>query len=413
MIYFTELDHTPVFDAKGELLGHLTDMVVNPSREPLQVSAYLVNTPDKHVLHLSHEQVQSISIRQIQTSVPAESVRPYARDESLLYVRKDVLDQQIIDVNNRKVVRVNDVDFDIQPTNGRTALRILAVNVGIAGIVRRLFQGVVAKQTLRLLAGMFPVRTIPWEFVNLIESDPARRVKLRISFDRLARLHPADLADIIEELGRHEQKAVIESLDHETAANALSEVPDQLQTALLESIAPERAADIVEEMRPDEAADALQKLEPETSAEVLADMGKEEASEVRGLLGFEEHTAGAMMTTEYIFVGEAAEVEGAVAALKYFEGPLEVIHEIYLIDNETGLKGSVPLGRILTAEIHTPLAEIATRSVISVPAQANRNEVVDLFHKYNLLTLPVVDEDKHLLGVVTADDVLDVVMSRK
>jgi magnesium transporter len=413
VIYFTELDHTPVFDAKGELLGHLSDMVVNPSREPLQVSAYLVKTPDKHVLHLSHEQVQSISIRQIQTNVPAESVRPYAHDEGLLHVRKDVLDQQIIDVNNRKVVRVNDVDFDIQPTNGRTALRILAVNVGIAGIVRRLFQGVVAKHTLRLLASMFPARTIPWEFVNLIESDPARRVKLRISFDRLGRLHPADLADIIEELGRHEQKAVIESLDHETAAQALSEVPDQLQTALLESITPEKAADIVEEMPPDEAADALQKLEPEKSAEVLADMGKEEASEVRELLGFEQGTAGALMTTEYIFVGEAAEVEGAVAALKYFEGPLEVIHEIFLIDNETGLKGSVPLSRILTAETHTPLAEIANPSVIAVPAQADQNEVVELFHKYNLMTLPVVDEEKHLLGVVTADDVLDVVLNRK
>ncbi|PYV14425.1 MAG: magnesium transporter [Acidobacteria bacterium] len=413
MIYFTELDHAPVFDAKGELLGHLSDMAVNPAREPLRVSAYLVKTPKKNMLHLSYEQVQSISIQQIQTSVPAESVEPYAPDEGLLHVRKDILDQQIIDVNNRKVVRVNDVDFDIQPTEGRTALRIIAVNVGIGGFVRRLFQGGMAKHTLRLLTGMFPTRAIPWEFVNLIEPDPARRVKLRISFDRLARLHPADLADIIEELGRHEQKAVIESLDDETAAQALNEVPDQLQTALLESIAPEKAADIVEEMPPDEAADVLQKLEPQTSAEVLADMGKEVASEVRELLGFEQNTAGALMNTEYIFVGENSEVEGAVAALKYFEGPLEAIHEIYLIDNETVLKGLVPVARILIAESHAPLADIATKSVIAVQAQADQAEVVNLFHKYNLLTLPVVDEESHLLGVVTADDVLDLVISGK
>jgi magnesium transporter len=413
MIYFTELDHTPVFDAKGEFLGRLSDMVVDPSRDPLQVSAYLIKTPQKDVLRLTHEQVQSISIRQIQTGVPAQSVRPYAHDEGLLHVRKDVLDQQIIDVNNRKVVRVNDVDFDIQPTNGRTALRILAVNVGVGGIVRRLLQGVVAKRALRLLASMFPARAIPWKFVNLIEPDPARRVKLRISFDRLAHLHPADLADIIEELGRDEQKAVIESLDDETAAQALTEVPTKLQTALLESISTEKAADIVEEMPPDEAADALQKLEPETSAEVLADMGKEEASQVRGLLGFKEHTAGALMTTDYIFVGEKAEVEGAIAALKYFEGPLESIHEVYLIDDTTVLKGTVPLARILVADTQTPLAGIAIMSVIAVGANSDETEVVNLFHKYNLLTLPVVDEEGHLLGAITADDVLEVVMNRK
>src|SRR5439155_1740134 len=279
MIYFTELDRTPVFDAKGELLGHLSDMVVDASRDPLQVSAYLIKTPQNDVLSLTHEQVQAISIQQIQTGVPTESVRPYAPDEGLLHVRKDVLDQQIIDVNNRKVVRVNDVDFDIRPTNGRTALRILAVNVGVAGIVRRLFQGVVAKRMLRFFASMFPARTIPWEFINLIEPDPARRVKLRISFDRLGELHPADIADILEELSRHEQKAVIESLDEETAAQALSEIPTRMQAALLESIQPEKAADIVDEMPPDEAADVLQELRPETSAELLQDMEREGAKE--------------------------------------------------------------------------------------------------------------------------------------
>jgi len=413
MIYFTELDRTPVFDAKGELLGHLSDMVVDASRDPLQVSAYLIETPQKDVLSLTHEQVQAISIQQIQTGVPTGSVRPYAPDEGLLHVRKDILDQQIIDVNNRKVVRVNDVDFDIQPTNGRTALRILAVNVGMAGIVRRLFQGVVAKRMLRFFASLFPVRTIPWEFVNLIESDPARRVKLRISFDRLARLHPADLADIIEELGRDEQKAVIESLDDETAAHALSEVPSELQTALLESIPTEKAADIVEEMPPDEAADVLQKLEPETSAEVLADMGKEEASEVRELLGFEERTAGGLMSTEFVFVGEKAQVEGAIEALRNFEGELEAIHFVYLIGDSTALTGSVPLARILLADPKTELRDLAIKPVISVEANADKAEVVELFHKYNLLTLPVVDDQGRLLGMVTADDVLEVVLDRK
>jgi flagellar motility protein MotE (MotC chaperone)/sporulation protein YlmC with PRC-barrel domain len=413
MIYFTELENLPMYGVKGEYLGRLFDICVDPSQDSLRVASYLVRGPKKNLLCITHEQLQSLSVRAGQTSVPREEVRCYAPDEGLLHVKKDVLDQQIIDVNNRKVVRVNDVDFDIQPTDGHTELRIVAVNVGFAAAVRRLLQGLAAKHTIRLITSPFSTQTIPWEFVNLIELSPARRVKLRISYDRLAQLHPADIGDILEELSRDEQKAVIESLDDETAAQAISEIPTRMQAALLESISPEKAADIVEEMPPDEAADVLQEMLPETSAEVLADMEKDEAEDVRELLGFEEKTAGALMTTEFVFVGEAAAVEGAVAALKSFEGPLESIHMIYLVDTEAVLTGAVPLARILPAESSTPLKELSTEPVISLPSHADQKEVVDLFHKYNLVTLPVVDEKGHLLGVVAADDVLALVVNRR
>lgn len=412
MIYFTELQHTDAYDVNGEYLGRLVELCVDPSQNALLVASYLVQTPSRQILCITHEQMQSISIRQVQTSVPVDQVRCYAPDEGLLHVKKDVLDQQIIDVNHRKVVRVNDVDFDIQPKNGHAELRVLAVNVGLAAAVRRLCQGLMAKHSIRSFSSLFPSKMIPWEFINLIESDPARRVKLRISYDRLARLHPADIADILEELSPDERKAVIESLDDETAAHALSEIPTHMQAALLESISTEKAADIVEEMPPDEAADVLQEMPPETSAEVLADMEKDEAREVRGLLGFEERTAGALMTTEYIVVGEAASVEGAIAALKHFEGTVESIHFIFLVNAQGILTGAVPLARILLAEAATPLKELAMDPVISVEAQSDEKVVVDLFHKYNLLNLPVVDEKHHLLGVVTADDVLELVIHR-
>jgi Mg/Co/Ni transporter MgtE len=292
-------------------------------------------------------------------------------------------------------------------------LRIVAVNVGFAAALRRLLQGLAAKYTIRLITSSFPTKTIPWEFVNLIEPNPARRVKLRISYDRLAQLHPADIGDILEELSPGEQKAVIESLDDETAAQAISEIPTRMQAALLESISPEKAADIVEEMSPDEAADVLQEMPPETSAEVLADMEQEEAEDVRELLGFEENTAGALMTNEFVFVGDAATVEGAIVALKNFEGPLESIHVIYLVNPEAVLTGAVPLARILLAESTTLLKQVSAEPVISVPSHTDQKEVVDLFHKYNLVTLPVVDEKHHLLGVVTADDVLALVVNRQ
>ncbi len=413
MIYFTELENLPTYDVRGEYLGRLVDLGVDPSHNSLRVASYLVKTLKKNLLCITHEQMVSISVRAAQTSVPAEEIRCYAPDEGLMRVKQDVLDQQIIDVNNRKVVRVSDVDFDIQPTDGHTELRVVSVDVGLAAAIRRLLQGMVAKHSARTIASLFSSKTIPWEFVNLIESDPARRVKLRISYNRLAELHPADIADILEELSRDEQKAVIESLDEETAAQALSEIPTRMQAALLESIQPEKAADIVEEMAPDEAADVLQELPPETSAELLADMEKDEAKEVRELLAFEENTAGALMTTEFIVVGELATVEGAIAAFRHFEGPLESVHAVYLVNPEGVLTGSVPLGRLLLASTGTPLRELSADPLIFVKSHEDEKAVIDLFHKYNLVGLPVVDEKGHLLGVVAADDVLEIVVNRR
>ncbi len=413
MIFFTELENLATYDPKGEFLGRLVDLGIDPNQNPLQVAAYMVETPKKELLCITFEQIQSISVRALHTSVATAEIRCYSSDEGLIRIKKDVLDQQIIDVNNQKVVRVNDVDFDIQPNARHTDLRIIAVNVGWGAAVRRLLQGVFAKYIIRLISGIFPSKTIPWEFVNLIEADPSRRVKLRISYNRLASMHPADLAEILEELSRDEQKSVIESLDDETAAQAVSEISTEMQVALLESIPTDRAADIVEEMPPDEAADVLQELTPETAAEVLSKMDTDEAKEVRDLLGFEENTAGGLMTTEFIVLEESITVQGAIAALKAFEGPMEFVHAIYLINSNLILTGAVSLGRILLASAETPLKHLSTEPLITLPPHADEKTVINSFRKYNLLSLPVVDDYGRLLGVVTADDVLELVVERK
>ena len=413
MIFFTEVQGLPIYGAKGEFLGLVEDLCVDPSQKSARVASFLVRTPHKSLQCITYTQILSISVRAGQTNVGRDDVRCYAPDEGLIRIKKDVLDQQIIDVNNRKVVRVNDVDLDIEPLDGHTELRIVAVNVGLAAAVRRLLQGTMAKHRIRAISESLPTRTIQWEFVNLIESDPARRVKLRISYDRLAELHPADIADILEDLSYAEQKAVIESLDDETAAQALSEIPAKRGAELLESISPEKAADIVEEMPPDEAADVLNQLSPETSAEVLADMEKEEAEEVRELLAFGENTVGSLMTTEYVVVHESAAVDGAIAALKSFEASVDAVNLIFLIDNNATLTGAVTIGRIALAAASTPLKELAMDPLISIQASKNVKEVVDLFHKYNLMALPVVDEEQHIVGVVTSDDVLELVINRR
>jgi magnesium transporter len=372
-----------------------------------------VESPDKKLIYIAREQMQSITVRSAQTSVTRNEIHSNKPLGDLLRVRKDVLDQQVIDVNHRKVVRVNDVDLEIQPTDGRTELRVLAVNVGLAAAVRRLLQGLTAKHTIRKISSFIPSKTIRWEFINLIEPDASRRLKLRISYERLARLHPADIADILEDLSRDEQRSVIEALDHETAAQAISEIPTSMQAQLLQSIPVEKAADIVDEMAPDEAADVLQELPPETSAKLLADMEKEGAQEVKELLGFEEDTAGALMTTHYVALDASATVEKVIETMKEFEGSLESIHSVYLIDTEEHLVGAVPLARILLAPAMTPLRQLSTGELRSVPTETDVRAVIDLFRKYNLLALPVVDDKQHLVGVVTADDVLDLVVSRR
>ncbi len=413
MIYFTELENLPTHDAKGEYLGRLVDLAINPSQNSFQVACFYVMSPKKTLMCIPHDQISTISVRAVQTSIPAAEILGAAPDEGLICIKKDVLDQQIIDVNDQKVVRVIDVDFDIQPNHKHTDLRIVAVNVGAAAAARRLLQGLFAKHRIRTLTSILPTKTIPWEFVNLIESDPARRVKLRISYNRLAELHPADLADILEELSRDEQRSVIESLDDETAAEAVSEIPTRMQVALLNSLSADKAADIVEEMAPDEAADVLQELAPETTAEVLAHMDAEEAEDVRELLGFEENTAGGFMTNEFIVLLETASVEASIEALKNFTGTLETIHAVYLVDQSLVLTKVVPLARLLISDKDAPLNTLVSDPVISVPFHADKKTVINMFHKYNLLTLPVVDDNERLLGVVTADDVLELVIKEK
>src|SRR5208283_2313682 len=223
---------------------------------------------------------------------------------------------QVIDVHGRKVVRVNDVDFYRDMVLGRPTLKVEGVDVGARGAVRRLLKGMVPAPALRVLLQRLPQRDIPWDFVDLIETDPARRVKLKISHERLAKLHPADIADIVEDLAPDEREAVFETLDEGVAADAMEELEPKVQKAVVESLDSDRAADIVEEMEPDAAADLLADLTEEHTAEILVQMQPEERQEVADLLEFKENTAAGRMTTEYIALPVASATNDAVEALR-------------------------------------------------------------------------------------------------
>jgi len=279
--------------------------------------------------------------------------------------------------------------------------------------VRRLLKRLVPAAALQRLLDKIPAKPIPWEFVSLIETDAARRVRLKISSERLSKLHPADLADIIEDLAPAEREAVFQTLDHETAAETLEEVDPKLQVSIVNSLDSDRAADIVEEMDPDAAADLLGDLSPERSEEILHEMQPEERQEVQELLEFAEDTAAGRMTTEYMALSPHARVRDAIEMLRNFEGGLESMSTIYLIGEGGKLLGAVPLARMALASPEAPLSSITVEPLISCHPGADEREVAELFDKYNLLTLPVVEEGTGALtGVITADDVISILRAK-
>lgn len=408
-IALTELLRAPVLEASGGLCGRVREVALTPAEDRARVSTLIVRTKQGDRL-LPFSDVSSLNGGVRASSSASDWLPP--QPDGLFLLERDLLDQQIIDVHGRKVVRVNDVDLHSETGNGHIQLKIGSVDVGARGAVRRLLKGVVPMTVLRLLLQRIPPRLIPWEFVDLIETDPARRVKLRISHDRLAKLHPADIADIVEELAPDEREAVFETLDEEVAAEALEEVEPKVQKAIVESLNSERAAEIVEEMNPDAAADLLADLPEERTSQILKEMAPEERQEVAELLEFGETTAAGRMNTEFLAVDSSAAVSDAVEALRHFEGGAETVSTIFLVDHEGRLTGAVPLARLVLARYDDKLLALAQDPLISTKAGVREKEVAELFDKYNLQTLPVVDEQGKLTGVITSDDVISLLRAK-
>jgi magnesium transporter len=403
---------TPVFDAQGGILGRVREFAVSPSTNSTHIHRLVLKLTSADLNAKANEvaiedlQLTPNGVRLNNNASPA--VTP--EGENYLLLERDLLDQQIIDVHGHKVVRVNDVELiwetpTAEAPNAPLSLRIAEVEVGLRGAVRRLLKGLPAA-TVDRLACRFNPSVIPWEFVDLIERDPARRVRLKIEQDRLSQMHPSDIADILEELAPAERNALFISLDEEVAAEALEEVKPKMQQSLIESLDSEQVAGIVEEMDPGAAADLLAELSDERSEAILEEMDPEERQEVEELLEFAGDSAAGRMTPEYIALPTSALVSQAIEALRDFEGDIEIITDIYLIDEEERIVTLIPLVQLLLAAPHTPLSELPRGHLVSCDVNANGRKVAELFDKYNLRSLPVVDREKHLVGVVHAEQVI-------
>ena len=417
-----------VVDEAGRSCGLVQELAVNVAEDGTRVAALVLR---KRVA--GKDETSLVPVSELQpSSARGGALRTAAQPtaasglEDYLLLERDLLDQQIIDVDGRKVVRVNDVNLAWQSEPGSETgldeaggsgssrasgwqrartLRITEVEVGMRGATRRMLKGLPVA-TVEAIAGRFQARSIPWSCVDLIERDPARRVRLKIGQDRLSKLHPSDIADILEDLAPAEREAVFTSLPEETAAETLEEIEPKMQVALMQGLDSERAADIVEEMDPGAAADLLAEMTEEQSDAILEEMEPEERHEVEELLEFSGNSAAGRMTTDYVSVPVEQTVSDAVEALREFEGDADTITEIYLVDASEKLKGVVTLPRLLLANADTALNDLAEKHIVCCTLHAPEREVAELFDKYNLRSLPVVNHHGAVAGVIHAEQVI-------
>ncbi len=413
-IALSELLGAAVYDPSGAVSGRVREVTMTPQEDRSRISSLIIKTKTGNRV-LPFTAVAAIN-GGIKSATAAGEWLPANGAEGMFLLERDLLDQQVIDINGRKVVRVNDVDLQLELQKGAVTLplvlRVHSVDVGARGAVLRLLRGVAPKAALRALLGRIPPRTIPWNFVDVIETDPARRVKLKISHDGLAKLHPADIADIVEDLAPDERQAVFQTLDQEVAAEALEEVEPRVQKAIVESLDSERAAEIVEEMDPDAAADLLGDLPEERTEQILVQMEPEAQQDVVELLEHREETAAGRMTTEFLALPVNATAQNAIDSMREFEGGVEAVSTIYLVDSKGTLVGAVPLARVALAAAATPMLSLTQEPLVLAHEGVEENEVAELFDKYNLLTLPVVDEHNKLTGIITSDDVISMLRSK-
>lgn len=396
-----------VLDEAGESCGRVQELAVDVAQDAAHVSALILHRRGKARTAVP---VHGLGLPRRKGSALRTTVNPQPVGEmaDALLLERDLLDQQIIDVDGRKVVRVNDVNltWELGRDGSHAAcLRIDEVEVGLRGAARRLLHGLPG--AVVALSERVSQNTIPWSCVDLIERDPGRRVRLKVGQKRLATLHPSDIAEILEDLAPAEREAIFTSLDEETAAETLEEIEPRLQKELLQGIGSERAAEILEEMDPGAAADVLAELSDRHADEILEEMEPEERQDLEELLEFPADSAAGRMTTDYFCLPTQSTVADAIAALRSFAGDPDNVTELYLLDPQDHLAGVVPMARLLLAKLEQPVLILARQGRhVTCALETDENEVAELFDKYNLRSLPVLDQFGRVAGVIHAEQVI-------
>ncbi|HTI13868.1 MAG TPA: magnesium transporter [Dictyobacter sp.] len=432
MIFLSALIHQAIFDSENRRVGTLKDIYVAPNETFPIITALIVNTTvSGGQIIVPWSQIQNIEEIPLRLSQPQTNIRPYEPHSEELLLKRDILDKQIVDTQGFRVVKVNDLKL----AQIKKTARLVGVDISFSGLLRRLGWQKAIDMIGRITPIQLNERTVTWNYVEPIEvihhqttSQMAAiptgtvataavgvipQLQLNVSHNKLASLHPADIADILEQLDVEEAGAMLERLDDETAADTLNEVEYPLQSELLSELDPERASDLLERLAPDDAADILAEMPANEAERLLNLMPAEEAQPIRELLRYGAETAGGIMTTEFLAQPAETTVEEVLIYLRQHSSQLDMVYYLYVVDEERHLIGVASLRQIVTAEPHIQLGALMDHDVIRVNVNADQEEVANVIAKYDLLGVPVVDDEDHLLGMITVDDVIDVIQEEQ
>jgi CBS domain-containing protein len=402
MLYASEFIGRPVADADGKRIGKLKDLIairVGEVPHP-QLVAIEVKQGSSSIFIPMHDVAALISLA-IPLKKKMSDIIPYEPGSEDLHLVRDVLDKQIIDTDGMRVVRVN--DLELTRVNG--SVYVANVDISGVGLIRRLGLGSFADRLASHPRTAELPSIISWDNIELLSVDQPMRLKVPSS--KMADLHPADLAEILSDLTRQEGSKILETLDIETLADTLEEVEPEFQASLIERMPDDRVADVLEEMAPDEAADLLAELPQDRKQDLLELMEDEEAEDVRKLLTFPEDTAGGIMNTEYFVVPSNYNASQVLEKLRETAPEAETIYYIYVGDQDEHLLGVFSLRQLVLAQPDAQVLDFMEKRVVTVDLNDSQDECAQVISKYNLLAVPVVDDQKHIHGIVTADDALD------
>jgi magnesium transporter len=391
----------PVIDQQGREIGRLWDLVMIPGEGFPEVSHLLVKK-GKQIFSFSWHEIALFNSFVISVHGHAPGSSPYIPREGEILVRRDILDKQIVDVEGAKVVRVNDLKL----RNDQELLNIVSVDIGFRGLLRRLgYEQLWDKVSTRLHRDL-PRQEISWEYVQPLGANVSR-LALTMARDQMAEMHPADIASIISHIPHKHIPTVLISLDSETAGEAIHELDPDMRRRVITQLDSEQASDILEEMAPDEAADVLGDLPEEKAQELLRLMDEEEAEDIMELMEHEEDTAGGLMNSEYLAISDDLTIGDALMQVRLLAPEVENAYYIYVVDQDERPLGVITLKDILTEPPDSKVAEVMTTNLKTVHVQSEPEDILEIIAKYNLIAVPVLDEDDKMAGIVTVDDILE------
>lgn len=408
MFYLSNMLGRPVYDSTGEKLGTVSDLAISTGEVFPRITSLAFKGPGRTPFMISwRKYVEDFTEDEVRLNTESYNIRfSYLQPTEVLLAR-DLLDQQIVDTQGLKIVRVN--DLKLSPSGSQ--LRLLGAEVGVRGILRGLHplleKAVVSGA--KLLNRKIEEKIIAWNYMDLLDRDLSK-VKLSVTHKRLDELHPADVADILEQLDPKQRAEVFNHLDDARSAEVIAELEDEFQAETLDDMEDSEVSGLLGQMDPDDAADIIRDLPYEKAETLLRLMGVEDAAEIRRLLGYRENTAGGMMTTRFVALSEDDTVGEAIETLRHLDEDFPTVHYVYVLEEDSEkLVGVMSMRTLVLAHNDTRLGDVMYADIISVPPDEDEEEVASDISKYDLVALPVVDEGGHMLGLVTVDDALDVI----